>query len=34
MAYNDSGSNTERKVNIDCKKGAQISILANKTATQ
>ena len=24
----------KEKVNIDCKKGAQISILANKTATQ
>ena len=29
-----TGVNTERKVHIDCEKGAQISILANKIATQ
>ena len=34
IAYNDSGVNTEKKVHIDCKKGAQICILANKIATQ
>ena len=29
-----TGVNTKRKVHIDCEKGAQISILANKIATQ